>query len=1222
MISSTDIELWSNTRQSQENLPLLIRRLITNNIDSQYILECDIPSGDSIWKPGNDGSVKITINSILGEAGTYKIECGANSDYKTKFKADLSKRSEPLCSLTDHVFVFISARKIRDKQKVISDVVGKVEKASFWKDIKIFDADNIETWLNQDYATTAWFCNLLRKRCDDIYDFNKKWKEWCDSTSIALDADVILARDNIYEDEINDWLLSDKSIIEVRSSSKKESLLYLLASITRIKPQETQERIKSKIVIIENKLSWNMIVGTLGSKKLILVPLFGIPTNLGSLVDKGFKIYLPLANYEPKQTNCNISIKNISTNKLLKILEPKCNVDKWFLVERNFSDNDILSLQRLLRKEKAPLEAPVWSKPENADILLFLSVFSSWEESKDKSNLSKDTLLIERVLENSYEDFKKQLVRLSTMEETPIQQVDNIFQATNPKLVIEYLGSYLTSEYFFRLFKNVEEVLLDVIEGLNFYSKKIKVAVIRALALFANNKEFFNESIDIEGTINDIINKLFDIDDRRWFCWNYNIPLFFEASPSVMVEKLAKLVANKDSFTSIIKHEGNGTYYSILKGLESIAWEPDFLRSATDIYLKIQENYGDNQPSRLLLRSFYKIYSVRYPQTLAPIDARKEILQSLVLSNKYNSALETLLVSLLPGSCISYADITVPAYLPYKLLELKVSDFYDMCDFIFTQLLILVKKSGNWDRLIKADINFFSKEVLQEFVDALSALNFKNFTDEQKHTMQDSITWVLHSYYLKKKAESITQKELWWFYKLKTIIKKIVFKEYYKQYLSLFKHFVSPIDNSKLYRKALDNILEKEGLKGIINLLKELHKSRKFFCIGKIIDFIKERNILDNFLEEYSLKFKEYGELDDLIVSFFSNNFYEIINHYWKDEWSNAKKQQILSILNCRYELFEWVKKKNLGDLYWNRKNFWIIFKDKKELDIVLHNLKEYENYQELLNVIWLNKESIDVSTIIDLLERPLNLLENTSKSINISWQDQVKDLFDILYAKNIDQDILLKLEVKYFYIWSYVAIPKIIKKLITDPTSSFFADVIEEAYSKSDINKIENKNKKINTNTVNFLNQDFCWNLLFTIESYYIFDNVKNITTWFSHNKKLLQSCNCLQEGLLWIGKALSLCPKDIDGVWPLQEIRSLIESEESDNLEIGIYLGKVNSIGVRRITPDAKEMLKSYEEFKAYANKLKNSCPRTKKIVERISKDYQNLAKEDQNIFKIRIR
>ena len=64
-ITSTELQNWHNTRQSEEKLPLLLRRVIVNLLEFKNINFIDITGGDSIWKPGADCKIIPKIEVIF-----------------------------------------------------------------------------------------------------------------------------------------------------------------------------------------------------------------------------------------------------------------------------------------------------------------------------------------------------------------------------------------------------------------------------------------------------------------------------------------------------------------------------------------------------------------------------------------------------------------------------------------------------------------------------------------------------------------------------------------------------------------------------------------------------------------------------------------------------------------------------------------------------------------------------------------------------------------------------------------------------------------------------------------------------------------------------------------------------------------------------------------------------------------------------------------------------
>ncbi|MDR1337491.1 MAG: hypothetical protein LBJ73_00490 [Rickettsiales bacterium] len=147
-ITSTELESWGNTRESQDKLPLLLRRLIINGIGFDNI-DINMPGGDSVWKPGVDGSVITKKDSFLGGKNTtYIVECGQTKKSKSKFKDDLVKRTKKLHGVaTSSVFIFITTHKWKNKSDTIKSIRSEVENSHLWADIKTFDADDIETGL-------------------------------------------------------------------------------------------------------------------------------------------------------------------------------------------------------------------------------------------------------------------------------------------------------------------------------------------------------------------------------------------------------------------------------------------------------------------------------------------------------------------------------------------------------------------------------------------------------------------------------------------------------------------------------------------------------------------------------------------------------------------------------------------------------------------------------------------------------------------------------------------------------------------------------------------------------------------------------------------------------------------------------------------------------------------------------------------------------------------
>lgn len=95
-ITSTDLSNWALTRDCQEHLPLLIRKLV--RASPVNILKMLIPAGDNVILPGYDGTVEVVDGTEYVPSGKSIWEMGSGKDFKNKAERDFKKRSKEIDS--------------------------------------------------------------------------------------------------------------------------------------------------------------------------------------------------------------------------------------------------------------------------------------------------------------------------------------------------------------------------------------------------------------------------------------------------------------------------------------------------------------------------------------------------------------------------------------------------------------------------------------------------------------------------------------------------------------------------------------------------------------------------------------------------------------------------------------------------------------------------------------------------------------------------------------------------------------------------------------------------------------------------------------------------------------------------------------------------------------------------------------------------------------------
>ena len=91
-ITSTDLKQWAETKECQQLLPELVKRLIDTSVSN--VSRISFPSGDATFLPGWDGIVSCEESIDTVPAGISLWECGATGDVSGKINRDFNKRKD------------------------------------------------------------------------------------------------------------------------------------------------------------------------------------------------------------------------------------------------------------------------------------------------------------------------------------------------------------------------------------------------------------------------------------------------------------------------------------------------------------------------------------------------------------------------------------------------------------------------------------------------------------------------------------------------------------------------------------------------------------------------------------------------------------------------------------------------------------------------------------------------------------------------------------------------------------------------------------------------------------------------------------------------------------------------------------------------------------------------------------------------------------------------
>ena len=142
-ITANKIDEWANTLYCRAKLPLLIRKLIYENIND--LSKCKFPSLEQTTSSSAfDGILESNEETQYVPKGFSVWEMGCNKDKKTKVDADYDKRKEDPLNTTPKETVYIQVSPRIWKDEKIKEWCDEKNQDDFWKNVILLDAKDLE----------------------------------------------------------------------------------------------------------------------------------------------------------------------------------------------------------------------------------------------------------------------------------------------------------------------------------------------------------------------------------------------------------------------------------------------------------------------------------------------------------------------------------------------------------------------------------------------------------------------------------------------------------------------------------------------------------------------------------------------------------------------------------------------------------------------------------------------------------------------------------------------------------------------------------------------------------------------------------------------------------------------------------------------------------------------------------------------------------------------
>ena len=631
-ITSTNLNQWADTKECQQLLPELVKKLIDASVSNLERLS--FPSGDATALRGWDGIVSCEDCIDLVPAGISLWECGASEDVKGKIDSDYKKRTENSLGYekSEATFVFVTPRiwSGADEWKQLHQ--------GTWKNVVVYTAVELEHWIENCPSVGMWLAEKRRLLPSGGYELPEtNWNRWAEGKEYKLPFEIVLPGREEAGKQVVDACKNSESII-LQALTQSEGIAFAIASILTC---DDADKLKDRMIVVTEKNAYNDLVEHYDN----LVLLTTITEGINYATNRGHAVIV--ASTPADQIKEAITLPIIEKEGFIKALV-KIGIDETRA--RAIAKDTARDINVFRRRVGIMVGKPKWV--ESLNDLLPAILVGKWMDNNEG-----DKSILETLSWKKYDQYEAILTAHLKEEESPLIHIGNMWRIRSPYEAIEYVQPRFTTSVLGKYREVCQNLIQDddpeVVDRLKpdhlpirkfnqQYSNTIKEGVYQSLCLMSivDNTDVSRVSQWVDETVKSLLK---DWDLSRFLSNRHYFTALAEASPKeflCFVEKLPKDILDVVFTPRQLKYSLFGweiSYTEVLFALEMLAWDVEYLNRVTKLLLCYSEYKNESNFANKPDNSLYNIYRFYLPQTLASFEERMSILKAH--SSKYGSAI-------------------------------------------------------------------------------------------------------------------------------------------------------------------------------------------------------------------------------------------------------------------------------------------------------------------------------------------------------------------------------------------------------------------------------------------------------------------------------------------------------------------------------------------------------------------------------------------------------
>jgi addiction module HigA family antidote len=626
-----DIEEWARRNISfRSRLAVLIRTLV--NSTGREITRIDFPGNDDAERTGWDGEVEAAQGTPWVPAGPSGWEFGTNEDPKSKADGDYAKslRAVSKSERAKMTFVFVTPRHwpARRAWEKANKQKGQ------WLDVRAYDSNDLEQWLEQSIAGQAWFAHETGRPAKGVRALEQCWSDWAD----VADPPFPRALFSAYLDDRTKRAILERLSAEpngpttIAADSTDEALAFVAHFFRAVDEPEIAALRDRVLVFDEPGVAKDLSRGT--TQFVAVAHTREVELELAPLMRTIHCIVVcprNAVNVEP-----HVTLEPLNSMSFEKSLE-EVGLSRDRVIQLNNESGRSLTVLRRRLAVSDSIRTPEWAHQHDVARALVPFIWvGSWSATKN----ADQKLLALMAGVDTYEQLERECQRLVQLDAPPLWSVGH-YRGVVSKIDLLFTAARVVLRSDLERFFKVAEVVLSeddpkldlpddkqwaaaVYGKSREFSGSLRRGIAETLVLLSvhGNRLFWERiGFDCEAAARSLVRRLLDpLKTRLLEANDSDLAAYAEAAPDEFLSIIeADLQADAPEAYGLMRPAsalfGGCPRTGLLWALEGLAWNPTTMPRVAHVLAQLSEIEIEDNWVNKPFHSLEAIFRAWMPQT-------------------------------------------------------------------------------------------------------------------------------------------------------------------------------------------------------------------------------------------------------------------------------------------------------------------------------------------------------------------------------------------------------------------------------------------------------------------------------------------------------------------------------------------------------------------------------------------------------------------------------